>query len=240
MSAALGPFDVCVGTGSGLLAGAGHAGGLQLGEVSAYLPPAPPGVAWALVPPGSSCSDPSAVSLPIAWPPSAEQSRVTVVPWRTTQSGTTQTTAYAYLDEPINNAYGINVRALNFVVYPNLPDETISVDLGDGSSSPASIFEGLAFAAVPSQSTAGPVTAAGFLHTPHTAVGVLAIVTNAYVSPLVSPGSIPVPPGPEGNAYGVASIFAGGTVYSGPLHATVCDDNTPGQDGLSSCTAFSN
>jgi hypothetical protein len=241
LSTALAPFDVCWGMGSGLLAAAGHTEGLQLGEVSSYLLPAAPGAPWSLVPPGGSCGDPSAVSLPIAWPPGAEQGRVTVVPWRTTTNGTPETTAYAYLDEPMNDMYGINVRALSFVVYQSSsPGATLSVELGASPSNLAFIFEGLAFAEVPSTSPAGPLTAAGFLHTPYTGVEGLMILPNAYVGPLMSPAPIAVPPGPEGNAYGVASIFVAGIVYGGPLHATVCDDDTPGQGGLSACTAFSN
>jgi hypothetical protein len=126
-------------------------------------------------------------------------------------------------------------------VYPSsFPGATLTVELGASPGSLNPTFEGVAFAQVPSMSLAGPLTAAGFLHTPYTGVEGLMILPNAYVGPLMLPAPIAVPPGPEGNAYGVASIFVAGVVYGGPLHATVCDDDTPGQAGLSSCTAFSN
>jgi hypothetical protein len=80
------------------------------------------------------------------------------------------------------------------------------------------------------------VTAAGFVHTPWVEVGLLRVAPFAYAGPLDTMAPVPVPPGAEGNAYGVASIFVAGGIYDHTGQVIVCADDAPAQGALSSCT----
>jgi hypothetical protein len=232
------PFDVCAGAeGGGLLAASGLGGGLAFGQVSRYLP-APPGAAWTLVRAGTACSDPAGIALAIPRPVGAETARVTVVPWER-PSFVPQVTAFAYLDEPYNDQYGINLRVLDFLLY-NTQDSAaplISVYIYQ-QQDPVQLFSSLQFAAVPSASTMGPVTAAGFVHTPDVEVGRLEVDTSADVhSPLVqTTAPVPVPPSAQGTGYGVVSIFVAGGLQDKTARVIVCADDSPAEEALSSCT----
>ena len=232
-----GPFDVCADAGpeAGLLAAQGLTLGLGFGEVSSYLAPVP-GAAWRLVTPGSPCSEATSVPLAIDWPPGSEGARVTVVP-RPSSWGV-WAGAYAFVDEPVNDQYGVNLRALDFLgLGPSGSSKTTMTVLQQGAGDPqaAVLFSELAFASVPTLSASGTVTSAGFVHTPYVSVGELVVVPNAYLGPLTFPGDVPIPGG-EGNAYGVGSIFLAGAIGDGSARAVVCDDNSPAQGALSSCT----
>jgi hypothetical protein len=237
-SAWLAPFDVCAGAeGGGLLAASGLGGGLAFGQVSRYLP-APPGAVWTLVPAGAACSDAAGIALTIPWPAGAEAARVTVVPWED-PSFEPQVTAFAYLDEPLDDQYGINLRVLDFLLF-NTQDSAAPVigvaQLAGAGQDAAQLFQALHFAAVPTVSPMGPVTAAGFVHTPYVEVGLLAVSPDAYVGPLETTAPVPVPPGAEGNAYGVASIFVAGGITDMTARVIVCADDAPAEGGLSRCT----
>jgi hypothetical protein len=166
------PFDVCTDTGAetGLLAADGLAEGVVFGSVSRYLPQ-PAGATWRLVSPGQPCSGVTAFPLAIDWPPGSENARVTVVP-RPSAWGT-WAGAYAFVDEPKNNQYGINVRVLDFLgLAPSSgsgPTMTV-FHQGLGAPQPSVLFSELHFGSVPTISSFGPVTPAGFVHTPDIAV----------------------------------------------------------------------
>jgi hypothetical protein len=236
LSMSLPAFDVCAG-GAALLAADGLAGGLGFGQVSRYLPSASSAGAWAMVQPGGSCADPSAVPLSIPWPPGSEHGRVTVVPWPSMTGGAPQTTAYAYLDESQNDHYGIDLRVLEFMGWPSTPGgPSMSVlHQGAGDPMPVMLFWSLTFAAVPTQSSLGAVTPAGFVHTPYSAVGDLTVDANLYIGPMSFPGGVPIPGG-QGNAYGIGSIFLAGGFAAGTARAVVCADDSPAVGALSSCT----
>jgi hypothetical protein len=233
------PFDVCTdgGAETALLAADGLTAGLGFGEVSPYLPQVP-GAIWRLVSPGSSCAEATADQLAIDWPAGSENARITIVP-RPSQWGT-WAFGYAFIDEPENDQYGINVRVLDFMdLTPSSgsgPSMTV-YQQGAGDPQAKELFSELHFASVPTMSLYGSVTAAGFVHTPNIAVGELLVVPNAYVGALTFPANVPIPGG-AGNAYGVASIFLGGGWSDGSARAVVCDDNSPAAGGLSSCTVL--
>jgi hypothetical protein len=227
------PFDVCADGGpeTPLLAADGLTTGLGFGGVSRYLPQVP-GATWRLVSPGSSCAEATANQLAIDWPAGSENARVTIVP-RPSQWGT-WAGAYAFIDEPANDQYGINVRVLDFI--------GLAPSSGSGPSMTVyhqgmELFSELHFASVPTLSGLGTVTSAGFVHTPNVGVGELLVVPNAYVGAITFPANVPIPAG-AGNAYGVASIFLGGGLSDGSARAVVCDDSSPGGGGLSSCTVL--
>jgi hypothetical protein len=233
------PFDVCPDGGgeTALLAAAGLTTGLGFGGVSRYLPQVS-GTIWRLVSPGSSCSEVTADQLSIDWPADSPNARVTIVP-RPSEWGT-WASAYAFVDEPVNNQYGINVRVLDFIgLAPSSgsgPSMTV-LQQGVADSQPMVLFSELHFASVPAMSPLGSVTSTGFVHTPNIAVGELLVVPNAYVGPITFPGNVPIPAG-SGNAYGVASIFLAGRFDDGSARAVVCDDDSPPEGGLSSCTVL--
>jgi hypothetical protein len=233
------PFDVCSDGGgeTALLAADGLTTGLGFGGVSRYLPQVS-GTIWRLVSPGSSCSEATAEQLAIDWPAGSQDARVTIVP-RPSEWGT-WASAYAFVDEPVNDQYGINVRVLDFIgLAPSSgsgPSMTV-LQQGVADAQPTVLFSELHFASVPTTSPLGGVTSGGFVHTPNIAVGELLVVPNAYVGPLTFPGDVPIPGG-SGNAYGVASIFLGGRFDDGSARAVVCDDNSPAEGGLTSCTVL--
>jgi hypothetical protein len=231
LSPQLPAFDVCTGAGSALLAADGLAAGLDFGQVSRYLPAS--SGAWAMVAPGGSCASPSAVPLPIAWPAGAEHGRVTVVPWR----GAQETTAYAFLDQPENDGYGIDLRVLDFMESPVSGASLYVLHQGDGDTAPKTLFSSLTFAAVPTHSALGAVTPAGFVHTPYLAVGDLTVVPDLYIAPVSIPGDVPIPSA-QGHAYGVGSIFLAGGFDGGSARAVVCADDAPAAGALSSCTVL--
>jgi len=238
LSQQIGPFDVCAD--SPLL---GLAGGLQFGEVSRYFPPPEPhGAPWMLVSPGDgSCWDPAAVPIPVSLPANAEGARVTIVPWRTLVDGGEETTFFTFVDERVNDHYGIDLRALNFTVWGPDDSEGPMISMlqqGPGDPQPALLFSNLAFAKVGAHSGMGEVTAAGFVHTPYIGVGELDVVPDAYTAELVMPGDVPVPGG-EGNAYGIGSIFVAGSIYDGSTRAIVCSDDSAPDGARSSCTVLS-
>jgi hypothetical protein len=192
-----------------------------------------------MVPSGGSCTDPSAVPLPITWPAGAENARVTVVPWQTTTGGAAQTTAYAFLDEPSNHQYGIDLRVLDFIGWPsNIGGPTMYVlHQGPGDTQPVTLVSALKFAAVPAQSALGAVTPAGYVHTPYVGVGNLMVVPNLYTEPFSFPGPVPIPGG-QGDDYGIGSIFLAGAFTGGMARAVVCSDDSPAVGALSSCTVL--
>jgi hypothetical protein len=234
LSTQLGPFDVCADT--TLFAQDGLAAGLQFGEVSRYYPPPEPhGAPWMLVSPsGGSCWDPAAVAIPVVVPPGAEGARVTIVPWRTVVGGEEQTTFFTYVDERVNDHYGIDLRALSFIDGP-----MVSVlQQGPGEPQAAVLFSMLAFTEVGTHSDLGEVTPDGFVHTPYVGVSDLDIVPDAYVADVVMPGDVPVPGG-DGNAYGIGSIFLAGGIDDGSMRAVVCADDSPPDGARSACTVLS-
>lgn len=240
LSVPLAPFDVCAGAqGGGLLAAEGLGAGLAFGQVSRYLP-APAGTTWTMVPAGAACVGPAGVALEIAWPVGADSGPVTVVVWNR-PAFVKEIKAFAYLDEPLNQQYGINLRVLDFLQF-NVQDSAapaINVSqLGETQPDPmpTQLFPALQFAAVPTTSPMGPVTAAGFVHTPWVQVGLLEVFPEAYAGPLQTTAPVPVPPGAEGNAYGVGSIFVAGGIYDHTGRIIVCADDAPPQGALSSCT----
>jgi hypothetical protein len=242
LDTAMDPFDVCASAdGAPLLAPFGLTDGLHYPSVSRYLA-AGPNTIWTMVPPGAPCSAASAVPLAIVWPKGSEVpgTRVTVVPY----SDTPALTAYAYLDEPVNNQYGINVRVLNFLslLVPGSGTYASVQQQSPGESVPSILFPKVWFAQVPAESPVGAVSSAGFLHTPYTGVGELTVQPDLYVPMYATRTMVPIPGG-EGNAYGVASVFlagAWGTAVDPPasLDAVVCDDNAPPQGALSSCSVL--
>ena len=231
----LAPFDVCAGAaGGGLLAASGLGGGLAFGQVSRYLP-ATPGAVWTLVPAGAACSDPAGIPLAIPWPAGADSGRVTVVPWES-PSFVPKVKAFAYLDEPLDDQYGINVRVLDFLLYNTQDSAAPGISVSQQGADGAQLFQSLHFAAVPTTSQMGPVTAAGFVHTPYVEVGLLEVVPDAYIAPLGTKAPVSVPPGAEGNAYGVASIFVAGGLTDMTARIIVCADDAPAEGALSTCT----
>jgi hypothetical protein len=233
------PFDVCAdgAAETPLLAADGLTTGLGFGDVSRYLPQVP-GAIWRLVSPGSSCAEVTATPLAIDWPAGSENARITIVP-RPSQWGT-WAGAYAFIDEPENNQYGINVRVLDFIGLAPSSGSGPSIPVfhqAMGDPQPEVLFSELHFASVPTMSGLGTVTSAGFVHTPNVAVRELLVVPNAYVGALTFLSNVPIPGG-AGNAYGVASIFLGGGLSDGSARAVVCDDSSPGEGGLASCTAL--
>lgn len=239
LSPKIGAFDVCAGKAGPLLAAAGLGAGLSYGQVSRYLPAAAPGEAWILVPAGAGCADPAGSTLSIAWPLGAQHGRVTVVPFRSMQGGVEVLDVYAYLDEPRNDQYGINLRVLDFAVYKEGSSlgATIHASLiGPGAQEITELFPQLDFAAVATESPMDEVTAAGFVHTPFISVGLLRIIPDAYTEPLETSEEVAIPAGEEGNAYGVASIFVAGGLYDHKARIIVCADNAPPEGALSRCT----
>jgi hypothetical protein len=239
LSPTIGAFDVCAGKAGPLLAAAGLGEGLSFGQVSRYLPAAAPADAWILVPAGAGCADPAGTALDIPWPAGAPDRRVTVVPFRSMAGGVETLTVYAYLDEPRNDHYGINLRVLDFAVYKTESSVGASIGallIGPGEQGITELFPHLDFAAVATESPMDEVTAAGFVHTPFISVGPLRIVPNAYTEPFETSTDVPIPPGDEGNAYGVASIFVAGGLYDHEARIIVCADNAPPEGGLSRCT----
>jgi hypothetical protein len=97
------------------------------------------------------------------------------------------------------------------------------------------VFPMLDFAAVPGDSPMGPVTTAGFVHTPYVEVGLRTVSADCAFVPLRTSAAVPTPPGAEGNAYGVGSIFVAGG-FDGSGRVIVCADDAPAQGALSDCT----
>ena len=240
LSSQLAPFDLCGGATSDepLLAAAGLAGGLEFGQVSRYLTGVPLASSLKLVPAGASCADPAGVSLTIPWPKGFDSSdaRLTIVPFRTVTDEIDELAAYAYLDEPINDGFGINLRALNFLQINQVSELKPALDLAHrslGGQGWDELFTTLEFAAVPSVSPVGAVTEAGFVHTPYVAVGALRAVALLEGGQLETTEDVAIPGGM--NAYGVGSIFAAGAFFTVPARLIVCADNAPPDGALSRC-----
>jgi hypothetical protein len=239
LSSTLAPFDVCSGDGDGLLATDGLAQGLVFGQVSRYLPAAPH-ASWAMVAPGGACSDPSSVPLTIPWPAGAEDGRVTLVPWRVPVDAGEGTLVYAFLDDPSNDQVGINLRVLDFTeMETGIPAAHTSYVMyeGPGDAAPVVLFSELRFAEIPTMSSLGMVSAAGFVHTTDAAVGNLEIVPDLYVAPLSFHGDVPVCGG-LGDASGVGSIFVAGPIIGGSARAVICSDDSPPVGALSGCATL--
>lgn len=240
----LGAFDLCAGTEAApALAARGLQGGLGFTQVSGYLSAAPSGAAWRLVPPGLGCDSPEALPLSFTWPAGAEieGARVTLVPFQITGGNSKEVVTFAYLDQPINDQYGINLRVLDFLTNPDNPQApTVTVDVLErsvGEQAPSPLFWSLAFGTLPEASPMGEVSAAGYVHKPQIELGELHIVPAWVGVPLVTAGGVPIPPG-EGNAYGVGSVFVAGRALDGSARVVVCVDDLPAEEALSGCTVL--
>ena len=138
---------------------------------------------------------------------------MTLVPFQITGESSKEVVTFAYLDQPINDQYGINLRVLDFLTNPDNPQApTVTVDVLErsvGEQAPSPLFWSLAFGALPEASPMGEVSAAGYVHKPQIELGELHIVPAWVGAPLITAGGVPIPPG-EGNAYGVGSVFVAG------------------------------
>ena len=164
---------------------------------------------------------------------------MTIVPFRPAGEKGDELGAFAYLDEPHNDGFGINLRVLNFLeVYgEHVWHEPIAVhheSIGQGSWD--GLFSNLPFAAVPSASPLGPVSPKGFVHTPFVNIGVVHVIPFVESGEYVTTEEVAIPG--ETNGYGVASLFVAGAFFDEPGYVVVCADSAPPEGALSRCKAL--